>query len=206
MRPVGSERHGAYGDTGQEGLRHPPHGVRRQRRGDREHAGDPRQAAGRGGRPVQDGGVHQVGVHHDRGDAALGHRVRGQRQRADQQGGARGGAAQQFAAGDHGERHEERSAAVEEHDRIVGLPHAQSEPPQQQPAGESGERDPHVEAAGAGQSYGHGTIQHGARIRRLILADGPGLHLSMYRGFIGGDDGTGRSAREPERVTEGSEP
>jgi hypothetical protein len=32
------------------------------------------------------------------------------------------------------------------------------------------------------------------------------LHLSMYRRFVTGDDEAGRPAREPERVTERSEP
>jgi hypothetical protein len=46
-------------------------------------------------------------------------------------------------------------------------------------------------------------MQRGAR---LIPGDGPALHLSMYPGFVTGDDDPGRRAREPEGVTERSEP
>ncbi|GAA2531242.1 hypothetical protein GCM10010423_28440 [Streptomyces levis] len=82
----------------------------------------------------------------------------------------------------------------------------QADAPQQQPAEQTAQRDVDVEAAGAGESYGHGTIQHGRRAPRLIPAKGPGLHLSMYRGFVSRDDDSGRAAREPGRVTERSEP
>ncbi|CAL9430528.1 hypothetical protein SUDANB130_02036 [Streptomyces sp. enrichment culture] len=49
-------------------------------------------------------------------------------------------------------------------------------------------------------------IQHGARGLRLIPEAGPALHLSMYRGFVGGDDARARCARKPGGVTERSEP
>ena len=42
--------------------------------------------------------------------------------------------AQQLAAGHHGERQQDRPAAVPEHDRLAGRPGAETEAPQQQPA------------------------------------------------------------------------
>jgi hypothetical protein len=57
----------------------------------------------------------------------------------------------------------------------------------------------------AGESYGHDSIQHGSPVLRLIPANGSELHLSMYRHFVTADDESGRSRREPGRVTERSE-
>ncbi|GGY45174.1 hypothetical protein GCM10010384_59950 [Streptomyces djakartensis] len=82
----------------------------------------------------------------------------------------------------------------------------QADAPQQQSAQQAAQRDVDVETAGAGESYGHGPIQHGRRSRRVILGEGPRLHPSMYRGFVSRDDDSGRAAREPEEVTERSEP
>lgn len=48
-------------------------------------------------------------------------------------------------------------------------------------------------------------IQHGPRVRRLMPANGPGLHLSMYRDFVTADDESAAGCREPGRVTERSE-
>ncbi|GGX35940.1 hypothetical protein GCM10010383_77550 [Streptomyces lomondensis] len=73
----------------------------------------------------------------------------------------------------------------------------QADAPQQQSAEQPAQRDVHVEAAGAGESYGHGTIQHGRRAVRVDPAEGPPLHLSMYRGFVSRDDDSGRADREP---------
>jgi hypothetical protein len=57
----------------------------------------------------------------------------------------------------------------------------------------------------AGQSYGHELIQHGTGARRLIPANGPGLHPSMYGDLVTADDESGAGGREPGRVMERSE-
>ncbi|KND27185.1 hypothetical protein IQ64_45620 [Streptomyces stelliscabiei] len=57
----------------------------------------------------------------------------------------------------------------------------------------------------AGRSYGHDSIQHVTDARRLIPANGPGLHPSMYRDFLTTDDASAAARREPGRVTERSE-
>jgi hypothetical protein len=148
----GRERHHADGDTDEQRLGHPPHRERHQGRGHREQPGDPRDAAGRGGRAVQHGGVHQVGVHDQRDQTALREGVRDQGGRADQQAGERRGPAQHLAARHDGERDQQRPAAVEQHDRVVAGPHAQPDAPQQQAAEQTGRRGVHVEAARAGES------------------------------------------------------
>ncbi|GDY86059.1 hypothetical protein SAVCW2_52580 [Streptomyces avermitilis] len=49
------------------------------------------------------------------------------------------------------------------------VPWTEAEPPQQQPPEEPAHRDAHVVVVGAGESYGHESIQHGAPACRLIL-------------------------------------
>ncbi|GAA2762963.1 hypothetical protein GCM10010103_20040 [Streptomyces paradoxus] len=85
-------------------------------------------------------------------------------------------------------------------------PGGQADAPQQQPAEQAAQRDVDVETAVTGETYGHATIQHGRRAPRVSPAEGPRLHPSMYRGFVSRDDDSGRAAREPEEVTERSEP
>ncbi|GAA0320818.1 hypothetical protein GCM10009540_45650 [Streptomyces turgidiscabies] len=49
----------------------------------------------------------------------------------------------------------------------------------------------------AGESLGHASIQHGPDAARLILGNGPELHLSMYRDLLTADDESGTAGREP---------
>ncbi|GAA2401157.1 hypothetical protein GCM10010255_38200 [Streptomyces coeruleofuscus] len=73
----------------------------------------------------------------------------------------------------------------------------QTHTPEQQPTEQAAERDVDVEAAWAGESYGHATIQHGCPAVCVDPAEGPSLHLSMYRGFVSRDDDSARADREP---------
>ncbi|MDQ0686323.1 hypothetical protein QF032_005297 [Streptomyces achromogenes] len=50
------------------------------------------------------------------------------------------------------------------------------------------------------------SIQHAPRPVRLLLGNGPELHLSMYREFVTGDDERGRALREPGTANERSGP
>ncbi|MDX3579569.1 MULTISPECIES: hypothetical protein [unclassified Streptomyces] len=50
------------------------------------------------------------------------------------------------------------------------------------------------------------SIQHAPRPVRLLLANGPELHLSMYRRFVVDDDAGGHGRREAGTANERSGP